>query len=287
MSHIPQLKLTNLWMNYGTFLDALEVQSFKQYSVLKNWPSVIVERNSGWADFAYTILLAFKETPFAEIFDGYTSEEIIGIQLAITNKYDALLAKMLASLHGQSYSGVVFGVGYAVATKPPGNGPSPYSNKPSMLSVPRKNAGSNKAGTSGRYVREFRDDDQDIVVIDGVQNQITWIKQKAKDWGQLPNYAMKLKNLLDGSIIIIPNAVTNSEGSDSGYSGAFGVTKYHPVFLGYGSGRNGYDTMQPPYMTADLKAWLIKKLKGGKIESDKYPKGTTNDRIKSMSGLDF
>jgi hypothetical protein len=363
-----KIKLTNLWENYGKFLENIRVVDFGQYAALNQWPQKLSERPDKWRDFVYTVLLCFKETMFAEAFDGYTDEEILGVQWAITNKYEAIEAKVLESLRSQSYLGIRFGVNpqtefTPMASKPGlyfesvvkqikaeypkvkvtvdllGNGMnnwhsrvyvvkvgeykfnfeatstgrddsmnllrsiaavifegknlSPNSeydtnkplwkaaSKPAMRSVPRKTA----TGTVGRYVREFADTDQDIMVIDGIQWQILWMKQKKEDWENLEDFAMKLKNTMTGEMLVFPNAVVMSSGTATGYSNAFKDTLYYANFFGYGSGGrgSGMERPQPPYMTDRLKEYFLGKFKAGKLEYDKYPRGTTNEKIRRDS----
>jgi hypothetical protein len=281
----PKIKLTNLWLNYQEFLDAVSLINFEIYSVLKNWPSVIVEKSNGWKDFIYTVLLNFKETAFAECFDGYTAEEIAAIQWAISNKYEAIEAKMLSELQGQVFMGVQFGIGYSQETKPAGSGPSPYAGQPArtMKSVPRKGV----LGNIGKYVRDYKEGDEDVMMIDGQMWIIGWIKQKNWDFTDNVTYALRLKNYKTGEFMVFPNAVTMAASSDSGYSRSSSVTVWYPSFFSYGSMSRGSDQRdsKPPYMNDKYKAYFDKKFKTGELSFDKYPKGTLNSKMAANSGI--
>jgi hypothetical protein len=303
------LKLTTLWENYDDFLRGvngviignygvwgangndtevmesgmMHADEHPKYESYQDYKDIIVEQDA-WDDLISSVWGDFRSDPqFAAIFTGYTEQELKDLQGLPSTASGAVRAKMKAALDGQVWSGISFGHGYdnAHSVKP---STMPKSGKPGMATSVRRKAG---MGYTGSFKREPLETDRDMVSVGGQLNQISWIKYRSFE-SEWPLYALKLKNLKTGAIKVLPAAGVVTAHGDSGYSGSYGSTVYETSFLGSGTGARGAVTSkqpEPPYMTSDKKERLVAALSNPDTEQHDYPKGTTNDRIKSSLGI--
>ena len=113
------------------------------------------------------------------------------------------------------------------------------------------------------------------------------MKNSKHDYVTISGYAMILKNLRTGEFMVFPDAIRFTERTDSGYSGAYGVTIYYANVFDTGSGSKGRGMKKPevPHFGLRLKEVFLSKFADGELQYDTYPKGTKVDKIRNMSEI--